>query len=554
MDLVFTITSSYIKYAFVAMASICVNQPRETEINFWFVQHDFTDSDKEKINSFLSEYEKKAYFVFADPKRYEKFVKYFEGTRWATVLLNKLFLHQLLPNTLDRVLYLDVDLVVDGDITDFYNLPFDDNYIVGTPTVPASKAKDEPDNEFDCYYIKEYNKSEVVQPKKTLFNAGVLLLNLKKFRDNNIDSDYYLESITGLKNIMADEGVFNGVFLSETKMLKTCKYDYYINQSIYNKDGNNSYFDKYKYEFVKIEGIKIYHYCGLVPKFLKPWDIQFNTNEIGSYECNVFDLIPEVADYYDVWWKYAKLVPDYDDFYQNMLRNKAAYKMLQKVFLLPGQGYGLEICNHLGIEQLKVPAWRDKNSILMNDDLNKYIQPKVYRCKNAQIKETIKNLPEDFKEKCGFRLTVKHIACNAAEEEMTSTIQILESNNPNAAVYRRYCGRPKKGTWSKWYRMATTDDIKEMCSQTSDKLQMEADVYKRLSVLEANYEKCMKVAQELNKEKEKTKKIESELKNVRNKLKKEKTENENIRKSFSYRIGRFVTFIPRKIRELFRKK
>ena len=76
---------------------------------------------------------------------------------WTWMVLMRLALAMLFPN-LDRILSLDVDTIVDDDVSDLWDLPIDDCYFAATPQVSPAPANG---------YV----------------NVGVSLFNLDKLRD-----------------------------------------------------------------------------------------------------------------------------------------------------------------------------------------------------------------------------------------------------------------------------------------------------------------------------------------------------------------------------------
>jgi lipopolysaccharide biosynthesis glycosyltransferase len=76
---------------------------------------------------------------------------------------SRLFMTDLLPNNLDQVIYLDCDLVIQGDLSKLWNEELEDNYIAAVR----------------CMWDKSKN------PR---FNSGVMLINLEKWREENIST------------------------------------------------------------------------------------------------------------------------------------------------------------------------------------------------------------------------------------------------------------------------------------------------------------------------------------------------------------------------------
>lgn len=82
--------------------------------------------------------------------------------RWSYMSLLRLALHEILPEE-DRVLWLDIDTIVNADITDLFGTELDGCYVA---------AAEEPIRSKDPFLY---------------FNAGVMILDLKKLRDGMAD-------------------------------------------------------------------------------------------------------------------------------------------------------------------------------------------------------------------------------------------------------------------------------------------------------------------------------------------------------------------------------
>ncbi|MDR0484167.1 MAG: hypothetical protein LBH40_02675 [Alphaproteobacteria bacterium] len=105
---------------------------------------------------------------------------------WEKEILFKLFLHQLLPNV-DKVLHLDSDVLIRGDISKIFNI--EDNYLF---------------------------KAGNVEPNK--INAGILLFNLKLARELKIEEKIiaYLQ-----EHNATEEEVVNNLFLDKVSWYDT---------------------------------------------------------------------------------------------------------------------------------------------------------------------------------------------------------------------------------------------------------------------------------------------------------------------------------------------
>ena len=174
----FSTDDNYIPYLDVAIASlaenaspkyryriIILNTGLESENIAKVKRHEHSDFVIDFINISESVREIKARF---------KNVYHF-----SIVTYYRLFIASLFPQY-DKIVYLDCDLVTLGDISELYNVDLGDNILGAVPDQYVGNT-----NEFRLYAEKAIG----VNPD-TYFNAGVLLINLKQFRKNNIENKF----------------------------------------------------------------------------------------------------------------------------------------------------------------------------------------------------------------------------------------------------------------------------------------------------------------------------------------------------------------------------
>lgn len=176
----------------------------------------------------------------------DEFIKEFIGIdnnlHPTNICYAKLFIQDLLPD-LDKALYLDTDLIIRDSLEELYNIPFDDNYIVGCQSHDYSKiqAKD--------LEIPKY------------LNSGVMLLDLKAMRENNV-SDYLRKNFKGLlKKVQLwvyDETIINGLLYDKVKFISE-KWNYCVNR---------------QYNGREVAEPKILHYIGGDKSGMLEWQKQ----------------------------------------------------------------------------------------------------------------------------------------------------------------------------------------------------------------------------------------------------------------------------------------
>lgn len=174
-------------------------------------------------------------------------------------------------------LYLDGDVIVRNDISDLFNIQLDDNYAAVVRDGP--KPKRVPGGKKHSYY-----------GNRNYFNSGVMLLNLKQLREDNI-SEKLINYRKQEYNYFMDQDAFNNVFQGKVIYLPL-QYDFMLhlisfkNES-FTLDQLSIFYDDGHYETIDdlFKSVKIIHYT-----FDKPW--------------KYYDI-----PFADEWYKYYLLTP-----------------------------------------------------------------------------------------------------------------------------------------------------------------------------------------------------------------------------------------------------
>ena len=149
-------------YAVHCATTIASILSHNTDVFFHILHSGLSEVNMTKIEETITKLDffSEVQFIDVSCNNFEKFPMNRPHISEATYY--RLMLHEVLP-TLDKVLYLDCDLLVLGDLKELYDLNIDDYFVAA--------AKDETDN---------YHKHRL--HVKDYFNAGVSLLNLKALR------------------------------------------------------------------------------------------------------------------------------------------------------------------------------------------------------------------------------------------------------------------------------------------------------------------------------------------------------------------------------------
>lgn len=179
----FSTDDNYIPYLDVAIASLIANASQKYKYRIVILN---TGLQQENIDK-IKRNERKGFVIdFVDISRdVEKIKSRFKNVyHFSVVTYYRLFIASLFPQY-DKIVYLDCDLVVLGDISELYHTELGEN-IFGA----ALEQFVQNTTEFKLYAEKAIG----VDPLGYI-NAGVLVINLEAFRKNNIE-EKFVELIT----------------------------------------------------------------------------------------------------------------------------------------------------------------------------------------------------------------------------------------------------------------------------------------------------------------------------------------------------------------------
>lgn len=169
MDIVFNIDNRYIQHTCVTMLSVCSANYFE-KINFHVLSCNLSKENKRRMENVMKG-KSKIYFYQKDELEIKDF-PIGKGTcneRLSSAAYLRLFIPELLPESIHKVLYLDSDIVVCGSLKDLWETSIEDYCVASVD---------------DCWPFVESEARRLGLPiGKRYFNSGVMLLNLDKMRE-----------------------------------------------------------------------------------------------------------------------------------------------------------------------------------------------------------------------------------------------------------------------------------------------------------------------------------------------------------------------------------
>ena len=174
INIAFASDDNFCQHLCIAICSIMENSSIEDFYNIFVLDNDkISDKNKEKIITFSNNYKNlKIEFISI------KGINIFENFPKAKFISSDMYSRLLLPNifkNLDKILYLDCDIVVRSDIKFLYEKDIAEFYCAAS---------------CEGYTYKHYCKETLGLNFKDVFNSGVILFNLKKIREDKIVSQF----------------------------------------------------------------------------------------------------------------------------------------------------------------------------------------------------------------------------------------------------------------------------------------------------------------------------------------------------------------------------
>ena len=278
MNIMISINRDYMKYACVMLMSLKEHH-KGILLSVYILHSELTDEDFMMMDEIIGSEGIELIPVFIP----EGTVKDFQIGDWPEAAAYRLLVTDLF-GSLDRILHLDVDILITGNISEFYNTPFDDQYLVGCEDFLTNEARRQ-----KC---RLFGKNE----NTLFFNSGILLFNISKLSEDGFCYAVYADILKKYPNIKIeypDQDLLNLLFCNKTKYADRIRYNY---SPLYYKMNDKEHF----YECPE----KLKRNCNIIHMLsgTKPW-----TN-----------VSKTAAD--DLWWEYAERTPFYTEMKREHVR------------------------------------------------------------------------------------------------------------------------------------------------------------------------------------------------------------------------------------------
>lgn len=253
MNIVVCTDHKYIMPCGVLLYSLCKNNSKNKIVFNLIIDESVTENDRENFSNVKKDFQNvELVYYQIDGTIFDNFPNLGNGIYVSKATYYRLYLSEILPRTMNKVLYLDCDMVVRKNILDLWNTNIEN--------VAAAVAPDGMDG-----LVQLYNRLEYPM-EKGYFNAGMMLINLKYWRENGIHErclnyiKHHYEKI-----VSHDQDVLNYV-LQDSKINVDLTYNF-GESFLYKPEVMQFYYAKYKQMIEKtLHDPAIVHFT-----ISKPW-------------------------------------------------------------------------------------------------------------------------------------------------------------------------------------------------------------------------------------------------------------------------------------------
>ena len=276
MNIYLTTGRRNLKYAYVAIKSLFINN-KDREIHLYVVSEDLTIEDMTNEMKLAEEYGHSIHILRFDEEKAGEYIHIDKKDHWPIGTMSSYWLfHELLPENVDRIMVIESDTVIVGDLSEIYDMDFDDAYAI----CPGPEHK--PENH------RNFMKS---------IGGDTLTFVLSMYDVKKIRKDFTLQDILDMDERVKKEAGYSQMEFTFGLLFKN--HIKYVPGKISCIDENERYMEELGYDYIVEceKTAKILHFSSY-KDYGKPW--------------NPVSVMPG----YLIWWEYAKGSPYYKEYFE----------------------------------------------------------------------------------------------------------------------------------------------------------------------------------------------------------------------------------------------
>lgn len=264
MNIAYATDRNYMRHTYVSMDSLLDHNRNVKYICFYIIICNVSEQDKSHFINLVNKYKTEKLdreLRFIDFHTMENLISMARKLNDSLLTYGRLFLVDYVDD--DKILYIDCDTIINGELSSLYNKNLEGFAFAAVQ-----------DCGMDIEYIREFG----IKDDSYYFNSGVCLINLKFWRDNHSLKACisYIEKY-GKNILFHDQDVMNYVFKNKI-MLMEMKYNvmsaiyFFDRESLLKTNKYKIFYGETEYYDAKRNAV-IIHFAGQYFLYAKPWYI-----------------------------------------------------------------------------------------------------------------------------------------------------------------------------------------------------------------------------------------------------------------------------------------
>lgn len=267
MNIVFATDNNFVQHCCAAMTSVLYNNKNVT---IYILTEGLSENNVSLLKRQAEKFNSELYVKTVDSSIISKLpMPKAAAQHISPATYYRLFVEEILPDNVDKIIYLDCDVIVRSSLLPLWNID-----IEGLPLAAVYQNNSWATNKYKVK-MSAYERLNMVDAKG-YFNAGVLLINVKYWREINARMlllDFMRNHYERI--VHHDQDILNGCFYRDVVSISdiwNCRLP--IKKGFYGE----AFLDKRKIRKIKSDAV-IVHYVNRP----KPWEFACNNPYVSEY-------------------------------------------------------------------------------------------------------------------------------------------------------------------------------------------------------------------------------------------------------------------------------
>lgn len=209
MNILVTLDDNYIRPLFLMLESLFCHEKQPLDIYLFY--SNVSKENRRRLSTYIKRQGSRFIPIFVEDNMFQNapVFRYFTKEMYYRLLCSR-----LLPETEERVLYLDPDILIRGELGRFYEMDFQGKQLIGM-------------EDYAINHMLHKKKEAIGFTKEECYiNSGVLLFNLKKMREAFVLEDF-IALLETYKDVVSfpDQDLIN-LYFKEDKLIGERIYNY----------------------------------------------------------------------------------------------------------------------------------------------------------------------------------------------------------------------------------------------------------------------------------------------------------------------------------------